>query len=409
MFYFIIIDEINDETDDALEDYSDHIIQRFLAGEQLPAKDNGTNNTYYIIEVKPEYATVNKQISYSEDMMYLESKNEYEPARVYKAIFRNKDNRYFELTVAIPTIEKADLQLTILWWTVGIYLLLMLAIIIINAWIISGNFKPLYRLLEWLKHYEIDKQIPPLNNPTRTTEFAELNKAILQSADRNNEIYEQQKNFIGNASHELQTPLAVCLNRLEMLTEDESLTDKQMEEIEKVRRTLNQTVKLNKILLLLSKIENGQIPEPEDVNINVLIADLLESYRDVFDYKSIEVSIRETDTLHLNMNRGLASAMFSNLLKNAFIHTTTGGRIEIEIQSDWFVISNTSSVEAPLPADKIFERFYKGNNSEGNSGLGLSLVASIAKLYDYVISYNYLTKKSMHSFSVAVKPSPRKG
>lgn len=69
-----MIDEVNDEVDDALEDYSETIIIRALAGEELPSKTNGSNNQYYMMEVSKEYAESREDIQYKDSMVYIEEK-----------------------------------------------------------------------------------------------------------------------------------------------------------------------------------------------------------------------------------------------------------------------------------------------------------------------------------------------
>ncbi len=120
-FYLTVIDEINDETDDSLEDYSEIIIRKALTGQELPSRSNGSNNTYSLNPVSEEYARIHKKIRYSDEMIYIEEKEETEPARILKTIFRDKEENYFELTVCIPTIEKEDLQEAILSWIVFLY------------------------------------------------------------------------------------------------------------------------------------------------------------------------------------------------------------------------------------------------------------------------------------------------
>ena len=90
-------------------------------------------------------------------------------------------------------------------------------------------------------------QNPPLAVETSVTEFRRLNDAARRYAERAEETFERQKQFIGNASHEMQTPLAVCRNRLEMLVDDApTLTEEQLGEIAKVQRTLDYLVRLNR-------------------------------------------------------------------------------------------------------------------------------------------------------------------
>ena len=398
-FYYIIIDEINDETDDSLEAYSEFIITRALAGESLPDRDNGTNNSYYISEVSEKYANLHPGISYSDEMIYIHSLKETEPARILRTIFKDANNHYYELTVAIPTIEKDDLQETILWWIIILYVILLLAIIVINIWVLYKSLRPLYTLLGWLDEFTVGKELPPLNNDTKVTEFRKLNEAILRSGKRNREVYEQQKLFIGHASHELQTPLAICGNRLEILSNDPDLTEKQLEEIMKTRQTLDHIVKLNKTLLLLTKIDNNQFPERSEININDLLKKLIDDYSEVYAYRGIEVNYIENDTLTFKMNDVLASILFSNLLKNAYNHNRNNGKIMITVNSAQVQFSNTGNDRA-LNADEIFKRFYQGSKKEGSTGLGLALVESISKLYNIHISYNFF--EGDHLFTLKI-------
>ncbi len=397
LFYFIILREINDETDDSLENYSEFIITRALAGEILPDADNGTNNSYHITKVSPEYTVKQSVIRYYDEMIYIHSKRETEPARILKTIFKDSENKYYELTVSIPSIEKEDLKEAILYWIIFLYLALLIVIIGLNWLILQRNFKPLYKLLNWLDQFKVEGKFTEPDISTQTTEFSKLKDAIIRSARRNIEIYERQKTFTGNASHELQTPLAVCLNRLELLTEDSQLTEKQMEEIMKTRQSLDYAVKLNKTLLLLTKIDNHQFPDKKEIVVNELIRKLADDYSEVYINRHISLFIREDSSLKFNINQTLASILFGNLLKNAFLHNHPNGTIDINISDNKVSITNTGT-SGPLDANAIFDRFYQGEKKEGSTGLGLTLCQSVCNIYGFNIDYHYAEKK--HIFTL---------
>lgn len=225
LFYVAMIDEINDEVDDSLEDYSETIIIRALSGEQLPSKDNGSNNQYYLVRVDGHYAMTHPSIEYADEMVYIEEKRETEPARILRTIFENEAGEYFQLVVMTPTIEKRDVIHSILIWTSLLYATLLVIIIVLNIYVFYRSMQPLYRLLDWFRHYRVGQKNEPLPNRNTITEFRTLYDAANLYAARNEQLFEQQKRFIGNASHELQTPLAICRNRLEMLMEDEDITE----------------------------------------------------------------------------------------------------------------------------------------------------------------------------------------
>lgn len=400
LFYFALMDEVNDEVDDSLEDYSEVIITRKLAGEQLPSHNNGSNNQYYLQEVSETYADAHPHIAYADSMVFIKEKNETEPARILSTIFEDENDRYYLLTVSTPSIEKHDMILAIWYWIMFLYGALLLTILGINVWIYRRSMKPLYILLNWLDSYVLGKENRPLANPTDITEFQKLNEALRRSTEANERIYEQQKQFIGNASHEMQTPIAICRGRLEMLMEDESLTESQLEELAKIYETLDHITKLNKSLLLISKIENGQYPESSHIQLNALLRKYLPDYQEAYGYKQIQLDWEETGTLQVYMNETLAAILMTNLLKNAFVHTPARGNIRILIDNRQLEISN-SAEDGALDREQIFNRFYQGSKKEHSTGLGLAIVATICRIYTYQIDYTY--KENRHCFIFSCK------
>lgn len=399
LFYYIIVDEINDETDDSLEHYSEYIIARALRGEKLPENENGTNNSYHIRKVTAEYAASVPAVEFSDEMIYMESKQETEPARIYKTVFKNKEGEYSELTVIFPTFEKDDLKKTILFWILLLYFIQLVIIVAVNAFIQHHSLKPLYIMLEWIDNLKLAKHFPPLNIRSEITEFHKLSDALLRSARRNSEMYEQQSLFIGHASHELQTPIAIAQNRLEILADDPGLSETQLSQILKTRQSLENLSKLNKTLLLLTKIENRQFPNNRKINVNTLAASLLEDFHEAYGRFHISCVLEEKTEMNIHIDESLAVVLFSNIIKNAFVHNRSDGIVRICISGRRICFSNTSSKKSLNP-DYIFQRFYRETEHEGSTGLGLSLVDSICKLYSIEISYTY--KNETHNFELKI-------
>lgn len=396
-FYMAVVEEVNDEVDDTLEDYSEGLIIRALSGEDMPTASNGSNNQYYLYEVSESYAASHPQITYRDEMVFITEKSETEPARVLITIFRTEDERYMELVVYTPTIEKLDLLRAILGWIIFLYVLLLLIILSINIWVFRKNMKPLYVLLKWLDSSQLGKKNEPLENTTKITEFRKLNAATMAFAERGEKLFEQQKTFIGNASHEMQTPLAICRNRLEMLMEDETLTEHQLNELIKTHQTLENLTRMNRSLLLLCKIENGQFADTRSVCLNDILAHYLDDYKEVYAYRNITVTVTTDSSFCVEMNDSLVSVLVTNLLKNSFVHNIDGGFIYIKITANTFEISNTG--EKPLDRERIFERFYQGQKKEGSTGLGLALVDSICKANHLKIDYTYVENR--HIFTIS--------
>lgn len=396
-FYLGIMSEVNDEVDDSLEDYSELIITRSLAGKELPAHDSGSNNQYFLREVDESYVRSHQAISYRDSMIYIKEKNETEPARILTTIFKDKENRHYELSVFTPTIEKRDLQEAIFHLLIALFATLLIAILVINIWVFRRSMKPFYQLLNWLDKYRLGQENEPLDISTDTSEFRKLNETVKRYASHSEEIYRQQKLFIGNASHEIQTPLAVCQNRIEMLMEDESLSEEQLSELAKTYQTLEYVSKLNKSLLLLSKIDNSQFADSANVCINELVHRYMDDYQEVYDYKEIKITLNEKENFHLQINETLATMLITNLLKNAYVHNNEHGTIQIEIGKDYITFSNSGDLQ-PLDEKRVFERFYQGKKKEGTTGLGLAIVAAICRQCSLAVSYRFVN--NIHEFHV---------
>lgn len=398
LFYFTMIDEINDEVDDSLENYAEVLVKRSLTGRELPVAYSGSNNGYYLHDVSAEYAGARPHMVFSDEEIFIPEKDDEEPARVLRTIFRDSEGGYKELTVMTPTIEKDDLQEAILWWIVYLYLFLLLTILLVNVLVLYRTLRPLYALLRWLDGYTVGGKNAPLANDTKVTEFRRLNEAASRYAERAESLFERQKQFIGNASHEMQTPLAVCRNRLEMLVDEGSaLTEAQLGEIVKVQRTLDYLVRLNRSLLLLSKIENGQFPETGQVDMNGLVRRTAEDMDEIYAGRGMRFELHEEGQLVACMNPSLAASLVTNLLKNAYIHGDRGGDVSVTLTARELRVCNSGDGGA-LDAAHIFERFYQGAKKEGSTGLGLSIVDAVCRFYGLQVGYAYINR--CHCFTV---------
>ncbi len=396
LFYITMVDEINDEADDTLEDYSEMIIIRMLAGRELPPLNSGSNNSYSIVPVDEFYVDTHPRINYYDAEVYIPEKEETEPARILTTIFQDAGGNYYELKVATPTFEKEDLLRAIFSWVVILYLLLLTTTLILTMWVFHRSMRPLYELLQWLDRYRPGQKNSRVPNNTRIKEFSKLNTAAQEAVDRVENVVEQQKQFIGNASHELQTPLAVLGSRIEWMLDKTEPNEMQAEELLKMQRSLSHIVRLNKTLLLLTKIENGQFPESRPIALGSFIEEQAELYNEIYADRglSCETDIQEDFTVE--MNESLASTLTNNLLKNAFVHSEPGSKIAIIVRPRKLSVSNDGV--QPLDADRIFDRFFQGEKKEGSTGLGLALVKAVCKYYHLGLEYRF--DNGRHCFSV---------
>ena len=396
-FYTAMMDEVTDEVDDSLEDYTELIIIRSLAGDTLPSADSGTNNQYFIKEVSREYAMQRPALTYKDSMVFLVAKKETEPARILTTIFGDGNGKYYQLEVSVPTIEKADLRQSIFYLIMALFVALLLAFLLINAFVFRRTMKPFYKIVEWLERNRLGSGSEGPQIETCTQEFCKLNEALGKYARHSEELFRQQKQFIGNASHEIQTPIAICRNRIEMLMEDDTLSEKQMEELMKTLNTLEYVSRLNRSLLLLSKIENNQFCDVQDVDFNSVIKGIISDYSEVYEYKGITVSYEEKGVFKAKMDPTLGGILAVNLLKNAFVHSPDKGKLEIRMHHTHMEFRNSAEGGA-LDGEHIFERFYQVKKKEESSGLGLAIADAIC--HSAGLKIEYLWKEGFHIFRV---------
>lgn len=396
-FYIAMTDEINDETDDSLEDYAEMIVRRTLAGEELPGPGNGSNNTY-ILEPLPKGAPQQVSMEFENKRIYIPEKRETEPARVLTLAFKGNDGRMFKLTVSTPTFEREDLLLSVFWHLVALYAILTLTVLFVTTFVFNYSMRPLYKLLEWFDNYHPGNGADDLPTTAEVTEFKKLSESARSTIERAEKFFERQKQFIGNASHELQTPLAVLGTRIEWMIDNTPLTEEQFAELTKMRQSLHRLSRLNRTLLLISKIENAQFNEKDDVDFTELIKREVEVYVEIYGYKEIKCRMELPERFIVTMDESLAATMVTNLIKNAFLHTAEGGTISISLSNGSLTVSNSG--EEALDATRLFDRFYTSGKS-GSTGLGLALVKSIAEFYKFGLEYNFADGK--HRFAVRLK------
>ncbi len=399
LFYFGMSKAVSDEVDDMLSDFSEQLIVRFLSGDELMITADGVSSQYRLTEISPEIAKQLPQIRFENRDMYIYRMDDDVPSRVMKTIFSDSQGRYYLLSVATPSFEKEDISESLLLWTSILYFCLLGGSIAIYFLAFYKSMRPFYALISWLDNYKIGQKNAPLDNPTDVKEFARLNATVERTMQRSEQVYEQQRQFIGNASHELQTPLAVCINRLEMLMEDESLSPQQMEAMLKILSSLTGMQKLNRTMLLLSKIENGQFPASDKVSFNALVDSRLNDYTSIYSHKQIHISKTADGDFVCKINEQLANVLVNNLLKNAFVHSPEKGEIQIAISSNRLTVGSGPDHE-PLDATAIFHRFNQGRQHKNeSSGLGLAIAKSVCEQSHLSLEYSF--SNNLHLFTIA--------
>ena len=397
LFYYAIMDEVMDETDDTLQNYAHLLIKKALRDPSV-LDTQGNLMSFYTFRPITEAEGHNYREIFYDSTVYVELEDENEPVRVMQTAFRMTDGHFYELTLMISTLERDDMVRAICWYLGALFLLFIICTSIGIKRVLKEVFKPLHKLLSWLHELHPGQEVPPLDNPTNIREFRQLSEAAIDMGNRSYKAYIEQKHFIENASHELQTPLAIVRGKVELLAESENLSAKQMEELDEIYATLSRAVKLNKALLLLSRIENGQYAETEEVSVDGILDDLLPDLMDIYEHKQIALERVKGETPFIvRCNASLAHILVSNLVKNALLHNVDGGRLVVETTPSSLVIKNTGTV--PLNADTLFRRFaHSVDRKKESNGLGLAISQAIASNSSLRLTYRW--EEGLHVFSL---------
>lgn len=395
LFYYAIQREMIDEVEDSLELQAEMLMIRYLAGEEIPPREMGTNNSYAIIPVTEDYAATYPPMSFESKDIWVPQRHETEPARILRMIFRDNENRPMLLEISTPTFDQDELQLAILIWSIVLYAILLSLVLSINWGVIQSSMKPLYAMLRWLDSFDLKYNNQPMHIETNTTEFRRLIDAANRLVVRVQELYDQQRRFVDNAAHEMQTPLAICLNRLEELQQRSDLNEEQLADIDRVRQPLRRLNRLHRDMLQLSRIHNGAYTDCEEIKVYPLLRAMQEDFEDIFSHKEIRCLVEGNTELAVKMNPTLADLLLGNLFRNAWLHTPTGGEIRVKLSEDTVVFSNTG--KDALDAERIFQRFYHSAATPQSSGLGLSICESVCRQYGFRLDYSF--GDGMHHFT----------
>lgn len=253
-----------------------------------------------------------------------------------------------------------------------------------------------YETMRRISRFHVEDGVVPQFEATSTKEFAELNATLTRILSQSVRSYQVQKQFTENASHELQTPLAVIQGKLDLLLQDPNLTDRQALLMQDIYHEVNHISQLNRNLLLLARIENAQYQRADRVVLSEKINILLPSLQILAG----DLAIRTHMATHeeLTCNEVLLESMLRNFVVNAVRHNHKGGEITIKLDKDRLTIVNTSD-EPALDASRIFERFYQSGSARKGNGLGLAIVKSICDYHGWTVAYSF--EKGCHLFSVA--------
>lgn len=264
---------------------------------------------------------------------------------------------------------------------------------IITTHRISSLRHQLLQIIGTLEEFDLDEPKKVVFEKSPYQLFNELNERILELIERIRSNFRANRQFTQNASHELQTPLAIIKGHVEILLNAPRLGEKQATSLGVILQNTNRLARLNKALILLSKIENNRYSDFETVHIASIIEDVLDNFRDLLQIQEIQIEKNYHHNLEVEMSKTLAEILFTNLFQNAIRYNVAEGFIKIVLEKNKVTIANSGAVLKVAP-ETLFKRFKRQSEVEESLGLGLSIVQRICDLYD--IKVEYLHQYGLH-------------
>jgi len=393
VFYFLIQNLYLEDVDEALELRKEEFLEYSV--NQLKESDIPFWNAYNRdIKILKNPSIKNEFYFYKH--YYDTLSQEMEPYRELNVPVMIQGKPY-TLSVRANMVESEDLIFSIFSIFIFLLIFMLIGLFFINKRLSAKLWQPFYQIIEQIENFEVDKNRLPQLPDTDIEEFRKLNQSIEYLIQKNRAIYRNQREFVENAAHELQTPLAIFQSKIDTLMQSGNFTNQQNEILNSLNDSISRLNRLNKNLLLLSKIDNENYTEKQRININEIIEKQLDFFTQQAQSKNISIKTKFNQTLFVDENPSLTEILISNLFMNAIRHNTENGQVLITTTNKSIIFENTGISQA-LNKEKLFTRFSKINPSAQGNGLGLAIVKKIVDLNHWKIHYSFSENK--HIFSV---------
>lgn len=394
LFFFITQWLYLHETDEALVVQKEEFVNFYLP--QLKENEIAIfNKLSSDLQIEKFQNTISKDTLFNQSF-YHNLVKENEPYRVLKTPVSVNEKPY-TFSARINLVDNSELAISIMGVFTIIIIILLIGLFIITKKLSKTLWKPFYETLQHIEKFEIDKNSNSKLKTNDIEEFNRLNHAINNLIEKNTSIYKSQREFIENAAHELQTPIAIFKGKLENILQRKDLNSEQFKVIDDLNNTTTRLVRLNKNLLVLSKIDSNTYIEIDKVNLKETIDNQLTFFREQALSKKINITTKLSNEVVVSSNHILAEMLISNLFLNTINHNISNGTINIELTKDRLTFSNTGTL-VPLQTEKMFERFSKSNPTSQGNGLGLSIIKKIIDTNHWNINYYFIDR--MHTFEI---------
>jgi signal transduction histidine kinase len=391
-FYFVLDYVLIRQLDASLRSEKQEIGEYIQSHHQLPEIQNTKEQWIQIIRTnQPKSIDIKRSIPFY-------NKSEDETEYIRQLIFHvSVNNEDFLVTVNKSETETDELLKLIILVTSSMVALILLFNYLINRRLISSIWQPFYNTINIIKDYAANQQALSLSKEP-IDEINLLNESLNSMTEQIHKDFYALRSFTENASHEMQTPLAIIHSKVESLYQIAEGKELMMQQLFAIEDACLKLSKLHQSLLLLTKLENKQFILNESIKLKSILEQKCAERNELFQSKQIKLLIDAAD-FDMHFHQHLAEILISNLLNNAIRYTAIRGTISIELNQNILKVSNTGATGS-LNKEKVFSRFYKA--SDTGTGLGLSIINEICISAGFDIAYEF--EKEMHHFIIGFIP-----
>ena len=314
------------------------------------------------------------------------------------SVYKNIHGKNYKIVTRTLMAEYDDTLLTLLMTFGFMIVLVSIAQFLFNKNLNKTIWIPFFKNLEAIKSFSTKSEQPIQLEDSDISEFSELNIEIEALTSKVATDYQNLKQFTENLSHEVQTPLAIIQAKIENLIDrSQDLDQDHLKTLHDIQTNTRRLSKLNKGLILLTRIDNEQFNAIETVSINLIVTELLENLQDILNHKQIAINFSTHSEATILMDKILADILFSNLIGNAIKHTPPNGSISIVITATSFKVSNDGHSKIAR-SEQLFQRFYRESKQSNSLGLGLAIVKKICDYYNFELTYSF--SNQTHQFEI---------
>ncbi|MCK5682747.1 HAMP domain-containing histidine kinase, partial [bacterium] len=295
-----------------------------------------------------------------------------------------------EVRIAKPIEDIEEELINLLWYTLMSLSICILIITILSYKLAGKILTPISnitRMTKEINEQSLYKRIPLGSNQD---ELQDLSISLNKMFDRLQYSFQQQKEFIGNASHELKSPITLLLLAQEEMLINDNLPAETNKGLIKQLNTTRRMSQLVKKLLDLARLEQQETLDKKSVNITALTEKVLNEYADQFSVKNITIENQMAKNLFLIGDPEKLFRLLINLIENSIRYNfKKDGVIVIKSKkTNGNILLEISNTGQPIPEHDlglVFEQFYRVEKSRsathGGSGLGLAIAKKIVELH----------------------------